>query len=409
MSEPKMTHRIPPCAAYDIPGMERWLEEMAAKGWRLCYDGFFCGVASFEAAPPERLRFRLEATATKGGLFSEEYAPDDDAFQLNHQMGWDYRARRGQFHIYSAADPEAPELNTDPRIQAMTIDTLGKYLRKELQSSILLFLFYFLLYFFDMTLTAAVTLGSWRVGLVFGLFLWELGRKVHAIVRLSKLKRALEQSGAFPRPDSVPEYRNGAAQLARIAMWIFVMTSLLLKLGAGLVGEDTLPLERYTGTFPFSTLGELYPEGEVLPLSGLLDSDVTLWQDFLAPENYDYNEYAAVRFPDGTTQDCYLSVEYHRTRWDWVAAGIAREFVSQAGDNPVDRFGNRLFGEEPTIATKLDIPGVDYAAYYYKHRSSPYLVLQRGSVVLRVNLDLLGYQREIAPETLAQIVLSRIG
>ncbi len=408
MSEPKMIYRIPPCAAYDIPGMEHWLEEMAVKGWKLCYDGFFCGVASFEAAPPERLRFRLEATATKGGVFSEEYAPDDDAFQLNHQMGWTYRARRGQFHIYSAGDPESPELNTDPRVQAMTIDALGKYLRKELQGSILLFLFYFWMYFSDMTLTAAVTLGSWRVGLLIGLYLWELGRRIHAIVRLSALKRALENSGAFPQPASVPGNLYGLKQLGRIALWIFVSASLLLELGSGLIEEDAVPLERYTDPLPFATLAEFYPEGEVLPLSGLLDSKVTAWPDVLAPENYDFTQYAAVRFPDGTTDDCYLSVEYHRTRWDWVAAGLAREFVRQAGDNPLDHFADGLWGEEPVEAVELCMPEADYVAYYYRNRGTPYLVLQKGNIVLRMNLDVFGKADMVEPAALAKLVLSQI-
>lgn len=409
MSEPKMTYRIPPCAAYDIAAMQSWLEDMAAKGWKLSYDGFFCGVATFEKAPPERLRFRLEATATNGGLLSAEYAPDDDAFQLNRQMGWDYRARRGQFHIYSSADPDAPELNTDPVVQAMTIETLQRYLRKELVGSMFLFAFYFLVYFSDMTLTAAVTLGSWRVGLLIGLLIWELGRKLRVIVRLSAMKRTLSTNGELPGGGHIPGTLHAAQHLMRLGLWVFVVLSLLLRLGAGLTREDTVALEDYDDPLPFATLSALYPDATVMPISGLLDSDVTAWSDFLAPENYDYSEYAAVRFADGTSADCYLSIEYHCTRWDWTAAGLAREFVRQAGDNPFDRFADRLFGEEPTIATELDVPGADYAAYYYKFRSSPYLVLQRGNVVLRVNLDFLGDGEPLDPEALAEAVLSHTG
>ena len=407
MAEKTMLYRIPPCPAYDIPGMEAWLQDMAEKGWKLCYDGFFWGVASFEKAPPEKLRFRLEATATNGGLLSEEYAPADGAFQLAREMGWDYRGRRGQFHIYSAADPQAPELNSDPAVQAMTLGVLGKYLRRELRSSVLMFLTYFLLYFSDMTLTAAVTLGSWRIGLLLGLFLWELRRKAKALARLSRLKRELESTGAF---DGRPASRTFApAQLLRLALWCFTALSLLLRMGAGLVEEDAVALEHYEAPLPFATLAELYPESKIDLQQGLLDSEVTLWRDTLAPVNIDYTEYAAVTAPDGTKTDCYLSVEYHETRFEWMAAGLAREFVRQSGDNPLDHLAARIFGDDPVHATELSLPGADYAAYYYKFRGSPYLVLQKDNRVLRVSLDVLGAADGREIQDLAALVLLHIG
>jgi hypothetical protein len=91
MAEPKYRYRIPPCPAYDIPGMESWLEDLAAKGLHLSKDGFFGLLTSFEEGPPKKERFRLEPTDRKGGLFSEEYDPEDEQVQLLHQMGWTYR------------------------------------------------------------------------------------------------------------------------------------------------------------------------------------------------------------------------------------------------------------------------------------------------------------------------------
>ena len=109
MAEPRYRYRIPPCPAYDIPAMESWLEDMAAKGLHLTKDGFFGLFTTFEEGPPKKERFRLEPTDRRNGLFSEEYDPEDEAVQMLHQMGWTYRARRGQFYIYSTDDPGAPE------------------------------------------------------------------------------------------------------------------------------------------------------------------------------------------------------------------------------------------------------------------------------------------------------------
>ena len=92
-------YRIPPCPAWDIPATESWLEDMAAKGLHLSQDGFFGLLTTFEEGTPKQERFRLEPTTTRGGLFSREYDPEDEAVQLLRQMGWKYRARRGQFHI----------------------------------------------------------------------------------------------------------------------------------------------------------------------------------------------------------------------------------------------------------------------------------------------------------------------
>ena len=39
--------RLPPCPPYDVEGMESWLSDMAAQGWKLEPDDFFFGIASF--------------------------------------------------------------------------------------------------------------------------------------------------------------------------------------------------------------------------------------------------------------------------------------------------------------------------------------------------------------------------
>lgn len=116
MSYKKYAYRIPPCSKYDIAGMESWLEDMAAKGLFLDRDGLFLGFATFVQDAPERLRFRLEATDTTGGLFSPTHDPEDEVIELHQLMGWRYRGRWGQFHIYVTGDPDAPELHTDPRV-----------------------------------------------------------------------------------------------------------------------------------------------------------------------------------------------------------------------------------------------------------------------------------------------------
>ena len=113
----KHIHCPVPCPAYDIYGMESWLEHMAREGYLLSSDGFFLGFADFEVSRPCEMKYRLQAARKPRSIF-EYNAPDDDEAELSEVMGWEFVARRGEFHIYRSAAPDAPELNTDPQVQA---------------------------------------------------------------------------------------------------------------------------------------------------------------------------------------------------------------------------------------------------------------------------------------------------
>ena len=101
-------------------------------------------------------------------------------------------------------------------------------------------------------------------------------------------------------------------------------------------------------------------------------------------------------------------VNYHQTRWEWTARRLAREFVSQSGANFFEQSAARVFGDEPVIATEIALPDADYCAYFYKHRSDPYIVLQKDNVVIQVNLEILGTDTEPTPEELARSILLQI-
>lgn len=404
MAEPKYRHRLPPCAPYDIPAMESWLEDMAAKGLHLAPDGFFMGFATFEEGPPRREKFRLEATATQKGLFSNEYEPDDDAVQLHRQMGWTYRARRDQFHIYSSSDPNAPELNTDPQVQSLSIAALSKFLRSSLWNALLLFAIYAVFRFGNILLTTAVTMGSGLVGLLVLLLLWDLLHRIREILVLSRYKKQLESGEPLPHRSGYG-WRYPALDLGRKALWVVLFVSFLAVAGQGITEENHIPLDEQT--FPFATVEDLYPGAEVERMNGILDSEFYRWSDPLAPESYDFSEYAEVTL-DGKTFDCYLSVTYHRTRWEWTARRLAKELVSQSGANIVDQTLAKLFGDEIISPTVLDLPEADYAVWYYTRVAYPYLVIQKDNIVLRVHYSPFSDAPGIMPEELARLVLSHL-
>ena len=408
MAETKYRYRIPPCPEYDIPAMESWLEDQASRGLHLSKDGFFGPLTTFEEGPPKKERFRLEPTDRKGGLFSEEYDPEDEAVRMLHQMGWTYRARRGQFFVYSTDDPQAPELNTDPQVQAMTMAALSKYLWKTLRSTLILFLFYTLLHFGDWLISGAILLRTWWVALLGVLLLWDLGRDIIELMVLRRYRRQL-QNGE-PLPHRADHRRRSITYLAgnavRKALWAVLGITFAVYLLPIMTDMCYVKLEDYHKPFPFATLEDLYPGSEVDRMDGILHSHVYEWEDLLAPENYDFKEYADVTL-DGESLHCYLTVRYHRTRWEWTARKLAREMVSQDGGNAFDQTAAKIFHNEPVEVTELAIPDADYCAYYCKNMPDPYLIIQKDDVVLKVNLDILGAAGP-EPEALARLILSQI-
>ena len=120
----RYAYRLPPCPAYDIAGVENWLSDLAEEGLFLTKDGFFAGFAIFEYKAPQKAKYRLEAAQKKPGMWSDDGEPDQDQLELSEKYSWEYIAKRGDFFIYRSLDPSARELNTDPDVQALALNTV---------------------------------------------------------------------------------------------------------------------------------------------------------------------------------------------------------------------------------------------------------------------------------------------
>lgn len=401
MSESSYAYRIPPCSKYDIAGMESWLEDMAAKGLFLDKDGLFLGFATFVRSQPEQLRFRLEATDTSGGMFSSTNDPEDGAIEMHHQMGWDYRGRWGQFHIYATADPDAPELHTDPRVQALTIQALNKFQRIELLNILEHF---FILYFFHGSFFFSLT-AAWGLGLTVLAVGWLLAFPVKHMIHMAQmvqLKRRLNRGIPMcHRADW--KHRSWRRYTSLAADWIIGIVLVIAVLNmesANITEENHIPLEDWTSPIPFATVEDIFPEYEIRADIGLIDSDLAHWSNWIATDNYDYTEWREVVPSEGEAFNAYIQVWYYDTRFDWFAQGLARELAQQFGGT----FADLLFTDrEKPVA----VPGVDadYAVYYDYYGKG--MILCNGGIVIRVH-----YNHQISqlltPEELAQIFLDHL-
>lgn len=119
-----------PCLPCDIQSVQRWLEDMEAQGWALDtvkYWGWRPLYAVFRKTTPRTARYRLQPA---DDFFPAVAGPYDAARTQQAaygEFGWDYIARLPDFYIYRTEDPAAPELHTEPEVQAIALDRVQKH------------------------------------------------------------------------------------------------------------------------------------------------------------------------------------------------------------------------------------------------------------------------------------------
>ncbi len=115
-----------PANTYDVAANETWLEDMAREGWFLTGSTGWKGC--FEKGEPKDCRYRMEPMPRK------EKKPDPERIEAYAALGWDYVTIHGdRFYIWRCDDPAAPELDTDPVVQAEG----WRYVRRGMGRSLL--------------------------------------------------------------------------------------------------------------------------------------------------------------------------------------------------------------------------------------------------------------------------------
>lgn len=366
----KHVHRPVPCPAYDIAGMEAWLEAMAKEGYLLARDGFFMGFADFEVSKPSPMKYRLQA-AKKGKAAFDDNSPEDDELELSEAMGWDYVARRGEFHIYRCADPTAPELNTDPEVQALTIKAVTKRMPNHLISLVLWLVIYPTLFYDEGILRATIATGSAFAIFSIVMLSWIIIGDLRAIAHLRRIRKQLE---CGERVAAQP-YSKQRALRHLCRQWLFILAAIvwvaLTVLMFLRVGNVDKPLENYEGEPPFATLADFYPEAtsyEAQDFMGLYNYYEYIADPLISPKSLIWRESADLTLPDGSIKDGALTVYYHEMSSEPLAKIVAWEFLRDAK-------GSKYYEE-------LSLPdlGIDHAVAYSDHFD--YIILRDGSTVV---------------------------
>ena len=369
--------RLPPCPPYDVEGMESWLSDMAAQGWKLEPDDFFLGIAAFGKTDPAPVRYRLEASPKKvSGWDDDGGVPDREALELNEEYGWDYAGRRGQFFLYRSEDPRARELHTDPRVQALAIRAVEKRRLREILFLGAFWLLQFLTHFWrgSSFLLFAVKAGLPTVLLLGLVLLGVLAFGIGEILSLRRLKKRLKEG--IP-PDHRKDWKKTRRRWfgSRALFWgLFILLFVLLfrLLGDTLENRDRMPRSEYPGKPPFATLAD-FAEGEYRTTWNDIHYDyASRWSNAFLVEGVEWSEQAEIRRPDGSVLNGGLKITYYHARSEALAKLLAAELQR------VDKAHDRKYFEE------LACPdlGMD-ASSAYRVMVFPCVVLRKGNIVLR--------------------------
>ncbi len=368
----KHIHRLPPCPVYDIEGFQSWLSDMARQGYLLDRDGFFLGFASFEVTTPCHMSYRLQAASRPKAAF-DEGEPDDEEAELSEALGWDYVARRGEFHIYRSADPEARELNTDPDVQAMALKKVSAGLRGNLFLSIFWVVVYPLLILEGRALMLTITLGEWFVCICSVLLIWLFLRALSNIRRLKALQKRLQLGETLHdktdwRSRSTRHYATLAISISVCCVFAVTMVSVLLY---GLSEEYEQPLSILPEP-PFATIADFYPDAEYSEDSSFESlglNTVESYDSLISPATYYWRE-AADLTQNGEAFSASLYLWYHETKAPWLARILAWEHQLE------DRL-HRNFEELP-----LSVDSADYAIAWHDEVHFTNVIIQKGNVVV---------------------------
>lgn len=324
-SEKQTVRRLAPCPPYDVEACESWLSDMAQQGLMLELWGILD--VRFRREEPRPVRYRLTAARLKGSvLFSPPGHPDAGEEALYKEAGWHFVCRHREFFIYACDDPAAPELHTDPAVQALS-------LKMACRSAVY--------YWIGWLISLAMQISNYRsldgilfiverplLNLTFAFcFAWFAVywlHNLHSIFALRrKLKRGLPSDHHKNWRRSAPLYRFADGVYRLIFPCMIVLLFFVIFLPIRPYYPRTTEEEK--AAMPFATMGDL-AEGIFVPYAEDGDAfynSVETRHTLLAPRIIEYRERGRIMQGDDVLLDNYLAVDYYETLTPWLAQKLA--------------------------------------------------------------------------------------
>ena len=315
-----------PCPLSDIEGLESWLGDMAAQGLVPVKVGQ--NFARFRRSQPKTVRYRLNAKpAPETFLESAPGTPDGEERAMAQEYGWYYVTAVGDFFLYACEDADAPELNTDPQVQALSL----RYAKRQVLAPAGLLAYWLVTYW------ARYAMGIWHTPVIdfvelgwlsfcyLGLLAAALVSVAHNTVLLYRFSARLKHG---VEPERHKNWRKGAGcYLAGrvLAALLFVLTLVWTFAGSAMEKNrhGSIPLEAYTAPLPFATLDDYAGQPTALDADAAPAASFVLVQHLpLAPTYIRYEAHGQAG-TDGLRGALY--VEYYECITPQLAQTMYRE------------------------------------------------------------------------------------
>ena len=373
--EPKLVHRLIPCPQYDVSGMECWLSDMAKQGYLLQKDGLFVGIATFEKTTPRNIIYRLQPAEKSTSMWADNNGdPDEEAVELSRAYGWEYVAKRGEFHIYCTTDPATREFHTDPEVQALAMNAMRKRQRDNIFSGIFWGLFYPWLLFRGKIMLAVIHVGTIPMLLFMTACLWMSLHSIVGAVKLIKLRKKIlngEETG------SGSNWKQGAGRyhannIIRRCVYLVAIFMFLKVMEKQIIYEEYIPLTEYTKDMPFATMEDFLPGGERKLMNMQVGNMNTVreWSDLLSSVNFEWDEAGEVVHSDGRVLSGGLEVIYHETKAPWIAKRMTKEYLLKGKES------------KEFELLELELEDLDQVIAFDSTLHFPSIILREGNEIL---------------------------
>lgn len=374
----RYAYRTCPCFAYDVEGIQTWLEDMAAQGLVLEADGTFLGIFTFQKTAPKSCQYRLAPIQERKGFFSDSLdGPNAEEAEFTEKCGWEYLVRYGSFYIYRATATDARPLHTDPAVHSMALEAVKKKQRGAVFSAIFNFLLYSLL---SHNLFSFFRSGT-VIGLLFllsilGFGFWLVGSSIAAVVRLSRYQKRLRRGDGLEQPKNWKE----TALFVRCVKLLPLLCAMAFLAG-GLYSfskaDSSIPLAEYTQEPPFAVLEDIFPKAEIDRSDNFLDYNTVTHYSTALSENYEWRQEDTVATSSGSYH-CILRVEYHETVGNLWAKGLFWDYYTYERL----RFRGKRYEELDTPQTEFDDVKV-YSSYGILH-----VLIRQGHTVIHATVSI---------------------
>lgn len=364
----KKVHRLPPCPTWDMAANQSWFEDMAAEGLILRRSRF-CGIAlEFQKTEPQAIRYRLEPLS---GKRRRETEPEESRTRLYQELGWNFVCVYAGNCVYRSTDPAAPELNTDPAVQALTL----RNLKKQALLAALYFVILGIILFGIIApcpLLFMLTYGSLLLSLLLVLMGVLTIQGVAALVHIRRLYRQLSAGRPMEhrkhwKKDAL---RNRANQIILYAAFLLFLLLWGQYLAIDQFGYGRIPLSGWTEDVPFVTLTDLAPEYREYQITQISNGYGRRWSDPLSPVNFEWMDGGSVTYPGGGETAGLLMISYHETISSTLAKALALDYARR----------DQLYNG--SALKELEGLDLDYAVIGQDNAGRPAVVLRHGNTVV---------------------------